>query len=205
MWPVALAVVAVLAVGGGTALAVRGGDGPATAGAGRSPGATATAPATVVPGAPGKAGPSGSATPSGEGKAPLRPGKGGPTEVRPPDWPEGSAPPDRAGGPAPRSWTADGNRLSVWFWAGVCQKFALRADESRDGVVAVRVVVAEPAPPGQVCPMIAKYQRVEAVLQRPVGDRSVVDAATGRPLPHGSALPVLPRPGVRTPTEKGPQ
>ncbi|WP_377271988.1 hypothetical protein [Peterkaempfera sp. SMS 1(5)a] len=108
-------------------------------------------------------------------------------------------------GPAAHTYTVSGTRLTVWFWAGVCQTFALRTDESRADRVTVRVVVDKPAPKGRVCPMIAKYQNVQADLSRPLGSRSVVDASTGKALPRGAGATVVPRPGAGTTVEKGPR
>ncbi|AXI77155.1 hypothetical protein C7M71_006585 [Peterkaempfera bronchialis] len=185
------AAVAVLVVGGGTAWLAHG-----TSGSDRVQD-TARVDAAAAPGAA-----------DGAPAAPPAAGKGGPIEVRPPEGaPSASLPggrPDGTGAHAARSYTVDGKQLTVWFWGGVCETYALRTDESRDGEVAVRVVVDKPAAEGEVCPMIAKYQPVRADLEQPLGARRVVDATTGTALVHGARPPVMPRPGVVAPTAKVP-
>ncbi|MFJ6213854.1 hypothetical protein ACIQGZ_11065 [Streptomyces sp. NPDC092296] len=156
VWPVSLAVAAVLVVGGGAAWLAQGS--PASDRAQR--------PA---------AGPTATTSPAA-----------GPTPTA------GGSP---VAGPTAHSYTVKGARLSVWFWAGVCEKYALRVDESAADRVTVRVVTSGRAPDGQVCPMIAKYQPVSAELSRPLGDRTVVDAADGRALKPGGTPPLVPRPG----------
>ncbi|WP_055587163.1 hypothetical protein [Peterkaempfera griseoplana] len=197
-WAIVWGAVAVLLAGGGSAWLVHGsstspraqdtaGATPASASTSASPGpgaSASSAPATA--GTPG-AGP----TPSAGSPAP---GPGGPVVGGP-----------VAGGPAAHTWTVSGNRLTVWFWAGVCQTFALRTDESRADRVTVRVVADRPVPKGRVCPMLAKYQNVQAELTRPLDGRQVVDAVTGKALPEGAGPTVVPRPGAGATGEKGPR
>ncbi|MFJ2190447.1 hypothetical protein ACIOJE_21320 [Kitasatospora sp. NPDC087861] len=108
--------------------------------------------------------------------------------------------PDPAGtGARPAvSYRVDGsNRLTVYFFGGVCQQYALKADESHPGRVDVRIVVAAPMPPGQVCNALAKRQTVSADLRSPLTGRTVTDQSSGQnvPLeadPHMGPDPVTP-------------
>lgn len=82
----------------------------------------------------------------------------------------------RAGG-AIQSYSADGRTLSVTFWGGACSTYKVSAREDGD---TVRVTVAESGPdPKKVCVMIAKELTRTVTLDQPLGDRKVVDAASG--------------------------
>ncbi|GAA2226059.1 MULTISPECIES: hypothetical protein [Kitasatospora] len=74
------------------------------------------------------------------------------------------------------------DQLTVWFYGGVCDKYGLKTDESKQGEVDVRVVVTQTAPRGQACPALAKRNSVTAKLSRPLAGRSVVDLGTGQTL-----------------------
>lgn len=81
------------------------------------------------------------------------------------------------------SYSADGRTLSVTFWGGVCSTYAARASE--DGG-AVRVSVTESKPDtGKVCIAIAKELTRTVTLDQPLGERNVVDAASGTVVPRG--------------------
>ncbi|MFD7715342.1 hypothetical protein [Streptomyces sp. NPDC059814] len=81
-----------------------------------------------------------------------------------------------AGG-AVQSYSADGRTLSVTFWGGACSTYEVSAREDGD---TVRVTVAESKPdPKKVCVMIAKELTRTVTLDQPLGDRKVVDAASG--------------------------
>ncbi|WP_326735771.1 hypothetical protein [Streptomyces sp. NBC_01022] len=81
------------------------------------------------------------------------------------------------------SYSADGRTLSVTFWGGVCSKYAASASE--DGS-AVRVSVTETKPEaGKVCIMVAKELTRTVTLDQPLGERNVVDAASGTVVPRG--------------------
>ncbi|MEW1693857.1 hypothetical protein ACIQOF_04700 [Streptomyces sp. NPDC091265] len=76
-----------------------------------------------------------------------------------------------------RSYSADGRTLSVTFWGGACSTY--KASASEDGST-VRVTVTESKPdPKKVCIMIAKELTRTVTLDQPLGDRKVVDAASG--------------------------
>ncbi|WP_406197859.1 hypothetical protein OH807_13045 [Kitasatospora sp. NBC_01560] len=81
------------------------------------------------------------------------------------------------------TYRVDGNRLTVWFYGGICERYALKADESKPGRVDVRVAVAAPVPAGQSCAELAKRQTVTADLKQPLAGRAVTDLATGQPVP----------------------
>nr|WSW69650.1 hypothetical protein OG461_27575 [Streptomyces sp. NBC_00995] len=86
-------------------------------------------------------------------------------------------------GRAVLSYEADGRTLSVTFWGGVCSTYAASASE--DGST-VRVSVTETKPEkGKVCIMIAKELTRTVTLDQPLGERNVVDAASGTVVPRG--------------------
>jgi hypothetical protein len=76
---------------------------------------------------------------------------------------------------------AGGRSLSLTFWGGVCSDYAATASES-DGQVKVAITESKPDP-DRVCIMIAKELTEKVTLDKPLGDRKVVDAATGEPVP----------------------
>lgn len=82
-----------------------------------------------------------------------------------------------------RSYRADGRTLSVTFWGGVCATYTAHAEESAD---TVRVSVTRSEPDGKkVCVAIAKELTRKVTLDAPVGDRKVIDAASGDAVPRG--------------------
>lgn len=81
------------------------------------------------------------------------------------------------------SYGTDGRTLSVTFWGGVCSTYTASASE--DGST-VRVSVTETKPEkGKVCIMIAKELTRTVTLDQPLGERNVVDAASGTVVPRG--------------------
>ncbi|MCM2576388.1 hypothetical protein [Streptomyces meridianus] len=83
-----------------------------------------------------------------------------------------------AGMPDVTSYSAEGRELTVGFWGGVCDDYRITADESGD---AVKVkVTGEPKKPGQNCIKVAKKLEEKVTLDKPLGDRKVVDARTGK-------------------------
>lgn len=79
------------------------------------------------------------------------------------------------------SYSVDGRTLSLTFWGGVCSDYAATASEEGDRV---KVDIAETNPdPDRVCIMIAKELTETVTLDKPLGDRKVVDAQTGEPVP----------------------
>ncbi|MFE2727760.1 hypothetical protein [Kitasatospora sp. NPDC059327] len=161
-----------------------GGSAPATSPAAPSASATASPPVTTPPAdpsantpAPRPTGPAQSPTP-----APTPPG----IAVGEPD-PNGPVHPAI-------TYRVDGSKLTVWFYGGICEKYALKADESKPGRVDVRVTVAAPMPAGQACAELAKRQTVTAELKQPLMGRAVTDLATGQPVPLESDPHVGPDP-----------
>ncbi|MFD9048315.1 hypothetical protein [Streptomyces zaomyceticus] len=75
----------------------------------------------------------------------------------------------------------DGRQLAVTFWGGVCSTYTVKAEERPDRVT-VRIV--EKSDPERVCIMIAKDFTKTVTLEKPLGDRPVVDAASGEAVPR---------------------
>ncbi|MFF4176082.1 hypothetical protein [Streptomyces sp. NPDC001750] len=97
-----------------------------------------------------------------------------------------AAPPGETGGTSGgsrqiQSYSADGRNLSVTFWGGVCGTYAASAAE--DGK-AVRVTVTESKQEGKkVCVTMAQELTRTVTLDAPLGDRAVIDAASGARVP----------------------
>lgn len=163
--------------------------------------ASATPSATASPG-----GPSSAAAPSAGATTPVTPPPADPSAGTPDPRPSSTAQPPAppadppgngiaVGEPAPTgqgsgaavhpavTYRVDGNKLTVWFYGGVCERYALKADESKPGRVDVKVTLAAPVPAGQVCAELAKRQTVSAELKQPLAGRAVTDLATGQPVP----------------------
>ncbi|MFE2019599.1 hypothetical protein ACFW9O_16350 [Streptomyces sp. NPDC059499] len=80
------------------------------------------------------------------------------------------------------SYSADGRKLDVTFWGGVCSTYAAHAKESGS---TVRVTVTESKPePGKACIMIAKELTRTVTLDAPLDGRKVLDAS-GATVPRG--------------------
>ncbi|MFE7600374.1 hypothetical protein [Streptomyces sp. NPDC057494] len=99
-----------------------------------------------------------------------------PTKPTPPD--EGTAPARQI---TSYRTAEDGRKLAVTFWGGVCSTYTAKAVETPEKVT---VRIDEKADPGRVCIAIAKEITVSVTLQSPLGDRSVVDAASGEAVPR---------------------
>ncbi|MEZ0066608.1 hypothetical protein ABIA32_002620 [Streptacidiphilus sp. MAP12-20] len=80
-------------------------------------------------------------------------------------------------------YSAAGTVLTVYFTAGVCDKYGVTADQSQPGKVLVTVVVTQHPPTGQMCPLVITPQHASVDLGRPLDGREVVDTATGKALP----------------------
>ncbi|WP_405013696.1 hypothetical protein [Kitasatospora sp. NBC_01539] len=170
----------------------------ALAGCGSAAG-TGAAPGTGVPSsAAGTVSPVPSASPSDPAATPV-PSSPVPTASPQPGQPTG--PGIAVGEPAPTAASLpatgyalkDGTHLTVVFQAGVCEKYGLRADEQAPGLVRVRVVVTQPAPRGTACTAVVETQSVGAQLASPLGDRKVVDMASGTTLTVRGDVPGGPR------------
>ncbi|MFF8768831.1 hypothetical protein [Kitasatospora sp. NPDC015120] len=174
----------------------------ASASAAPDPAATAPAPAaTSVPSAPADpAAPAPVTTPPADPSATApdpRPAATGPalTPTPAPTPPGAGGNGIAVGEPAPNgpgsgspvhpavTYRVDGTRLTVWFYGGVCQRYALKADESKPGRVDIRVTTAAPVPAGEDCVALAQRQTVAAELKEPLRGRTVTDVATGQEVP----------------------
>ncbi|MBT2478418.1 hypothetical protein [Streptomyces sp. ISL-94] len=80
------------------------------------------------------------------------------------------------------SYTQADRKLTVNFWGGACSTYALEAREQPESVLVK--ITDTPNKPGQACIMIAQEMSLTVTLQQPLGDRKVVDATTGKPLPR---------------------
>ncbi|MFJ1799376.1 hypothetical protein [Streptomyces sp. NPDC088180] len=81
------------------------------------------------------------------------------------------------------SYGADGRTLEVTFWGGVCSTYTASAEESA-GQVAISVT-EKPQEGKKACIMIAKELTRTVTLEKPLGDRTVIDAASGGAVPRG--------------------
>ncbi|MEV5681488.1 hypothetical protein [Streptomyces sp. NPDC052179] len=100
-----------------------------------------------------------------------------------PDFLAKSDPPQEAGDRKVSSYSADGRTLEVTFWGGACSTYTASAEESAGQV---RVSVAETKQDGgKACIMIAKEMKRTVTLDAPLGDRKVIDAASGSGVPRG--------------------
>ncbi|MHC0431071.1 hypothetical protein ACX6XY_12900 [Streptomyces sp. O3] len=79
------------------------------------------------------------------------------------------------------SYSADGRTLSLHFWGGACSAYSASAEE-RGGRVTVKITETTPDP-DRVCIMLAKELTETVTLDKPLGDREVVDT-TGATVPR---------------------
>jgi hypothetical protein len=104
---------------------------------------------------------------------------------RPPIGPAGETPTDDLGellGPA--GVAEDGRSVTVWAGHGACDDGpAVHALET-DGTVVLSGSVAG-GPDGEPCTAQLLAEEVTVELDRPLGDRVLLDAFTGRPVPYG--------------------
>ncbi|MEU1289186.1 hypothetical protein [Kitasatospora sp. NPDC005856] len=158
--------------------AAAGGPAAASAPAPASASASASPQAPADPASPAPADPTGSSSGAAQPAPATPPGNG--IAVGEPD-PNGSNAPVRP----PVAYRVDGTtKLTVYFFGGVCTKYALKADESQPGRVDVLVVPGPPTiQPGQVCNALAKRQSVSADLRSPLAGRTVVDKSSGQEVP----------------------
>ncbi|MFF5972498.1 hypothetical protein ACFY7C_13370 [Streptomyces sp. NPDC012769] len=99
---------------------------------------------------------------------------------------ESPAPPEESKEPVRRidayRTESDGRKLSVTFWGGVCSTYTVTARETPEKVL-VRVD-EKPTEPGRACIMVAVEVTKTVTLQQPLGDRQVVDGASGQAVPR---------------------
>lgn len=75
------------------------------------------------------------------------------------------------------SYTVAGKTLTVRFWGGVCESYSVSAKESSSQVKLE--IKGKRLHPGRPCILIAKQIDKKVELDKPLGDRKVVDARTG--------------------------
>ncbi|GLW72988.1 hypothetical protein Kpho02_52870 [Kitasatospora phosalacinea] len=156
--------------------------------------ATATAPATASP-VPGSPVPSPTADPSPAASAPASPDPTAAASPQPsaaqpttPGIAVGEHPPTAVKIPA-TGYRQDGpTRLTVFFTAGVCDKYGVRVEEDNPPVVRLRVVITQTAEPGKACPMVMKEQQATVTLSKPMTGGAVVDTATDQQVPPQSGV-----------------
>ncbi|GGJ96828.1 membrane protein [Streptomyces camponoticapitis] len=107
---------------------------------------------------------------SGDGTAP-------PAEEAPAEPPEDREPEEAS---PIEGYSAEGSTLSVRFVGGMCGKYTLRANETAS---TVEVDIVDTAPPGLMCIAVAKRFTEKVTLDRPLGDREVLNAITGDAVP----------------------
>lgn len=149
---------------------------------------TATGTSSAPPAA--SSSPSGGITPGGPivspSPAPTSGTPGGAATGSP-----GRAPSKPARGIPVTGYTTQGTVLTVYFFAGVCDKYGVTADQSQPGEVRVSVVVTQHAPTGQMCPMVISSQHASVDLGRPLDGRKVIDTSNGQPVaPQASGAPM---------------
>ncbi|CAM5415303.1 membrane protein [Streptomyces avidinii] len=103
-------------------------------------------------------------------------------ETGPTDAPASPVPPSKALTVPGYAYAEADRTLTVNFWGGVCSTYALEAREQPESVMVK--ITDTPNKPGQSCIMLAQEMTVTARLEQPLGDRKVVDATTGKPLPR---------------------
>lgn len=79
------------------------------------------------------------------------------------------------------SYTVAGKTLTVRFWGGVCESYSVSAKESSSQVKLE--IKGKRLHPGRPCILIAKQIDKKVELDKPLGDRKVVDARTGEAVP----------------------
>ncbi|MGD9957739.1 MAG: hypothetical protein AB7O74_08595 [Candidatus Nanopelagicales bacterium] len=77
---------------------------------------------------------------------------------------------------------SDGRTLALTGWGGVCSEFTAIADESAT-TVKVQVVERSTLGPDGACVDMAQEWKAVVELDAPLGDREIVDATTGLPVP----------------------
>ncbi|WP_455355481.1 hypothetical protein [Streptomyces sp. SYSU K217416] len=95
--------------------------------------------------------------------------------------PKDSTPPPATRSSPIESYSADGRTLTLTFWGSVCSEYSAQATESASAVT-VKLIEAETGK-DRVCIMLAKELTETVTLDKPLGDRKVVNGATGEPVP----------------------
>ncbi|MFD7733496.1 hypothetical protein ACFV6F_24315 [Kitasatospora phosalacinea] len=165
---------AALAAGLLTACGSSGGpaSGPTAVTAPGSPVGSPSAAASPSASAPAESSPSAAASPQPSAPQSTTPGIA-----------VGERPPTAVKIPA-TGYRQDGpTRLTVFFTAGICDKYGVRVEEDAPPVVKLRVVITQTAEPGKACPQVVKEQEAAVTLSEPMSGGGVVDTATGEQVP----------------------
>ncbi|MEV6795717.1 hypothetical protein AB0M87_27845 [Streptomyces sp. NPDC051320] len=82
-----------------------------------------------------------------------------------------------------QSYSTAGRNLTVHFWGGVCSTYTAKASEDAGSV---RVTLDGPGkkPGKKICIALAKDLTRTVTLDKPLGDRKVVDTASGETVPQ---------------------
>ncbi|MFE5809189.1 hypothetical protein [Streptomyces sp. NPDC056491] len=80
------------------------------------------------------------------------------------------------------SYAEADRKLTVNFWGSPCSTYAVEAREQAESVMVK--ITDTPKKPGQACIMVAEEMSSTVTLQQPLGDRKVLDATTGKPIPR---------------------
>ncbi|WP_019545851.1 hypothetical protein [Streptomyces sulphureus] len=83
------------------------------------------------------------------------------------------------------SYRVDGRTLTVTFTGGVCEKYRAQAKETDERVTVA--VKPEKQDSKKVCIKMAKKRSVKVALEGGLGEREVIDARSGNPLPRSAA------------------
>ncbi|KDN86419.1 hypothetical protein [Kitasatospora cheerisanensis] len=136
-----------------------------------------SAPGSVPPGSPtataGASSPAGSSTPSA----------GEPTS---PGIAVGEHPPTAVKIPVTGYRQDSPTQLTVFYVAGVCDKYGVRLEDATPPTVKLRIVITKTAEPGKACPQVMKEQEATVTLPHPMNGGGVVDTATGEQVPPQS-------------------
>ena len=76
------------------------------------------------------------------------------------------------------------NAVTVVYVDNGCPRQNVVADVKEDAKAVYVALRADAPPPDQMCTEQAVFVPFEVALQAPLGGREVIDAATGKPLPH---------------------
>ncbi|MFI1517769.1 hypothetical protein [Kitasatospora cineracea] len=158
---------------------------PATATASASPSASPSASASPDPGTGAHPSPGTGGTASAPAEASPQPSAGQPTT---PGIAVGERPPTAVKIPATGYRQDSPTQLTVFFTAGICDKYGVRLEEDAPPVVKLRLVVTKTAEPGKACPQLIKEQEATVTLPTPMTGGGVVDTATGQQLPAQSGI-----------------
>ncbi|MFJ5232402.1 hypothetical protein ACIQBJ_21215 [Kitasatospora sp. NPDC088391] len=157
-----------------------GGSGPSTTSASAS--ASGSPSAAASPSASAPTAPAASSPTAGTGTAPsAAPTTTGPTT---PGIAVGERPPTAVKIPATGYRQDSPTQLTVFFVAGVCDRYGVKVEEDNPPLVRLRVVVTQTAEPGKACPMVMKEQEATVKLSKPMTTGgAVVDTATEQQVP----------------------